>query len=52
LIDEYPQDIRILGVRKALERMDAVEAALRNGRNPTEGLAGSAAGSNPVEIEK
>ena len=52
LIDEYPQDIRILGVRKALERMDAVEAAVRKGRNPTESLAGSAPGSNRGEVAK
>jgi tetratricopeptide (TPR) repeat protein len=52
LIDEYPQDIRILGVRKALERMDAIETALSGGRNPTDGLAGSAAGSHPVEVKK
>jgi tetratricopeptide (TPR) repeat protein len=34
LIDEYPQDIRVFGARKALERMDAIETALREGRNP------------------
>jgi tetratricopeptide (TPR) repeat protein len=34
LMNEYPQDVRIFGVRKALERMDAIEAALREGRNP------------------
>jgi hypothetical protein len=32
LISEYPKDIRIFGARKALERMDAIEAALREGR--------------------
>jgi tetratricopeptide (TPR) repeat protein len=34
LMNEYPQDIRIFGVRKAFERMDAIEEALREGRNP------------------
>jgi tetratricopeptide (TPR) repeat protein len=34
LIDEFPQDIRVFGIRKALERMDATEAALREGREP------------------
>ena len=38
LMNEYPQDVRIFGVRKALERMDAVEAALREGRNPAPNL--------------
>ncbi len=52
LIDEYPQDIRILGVRKALERMGAIEAALREGRDPIEGLAGSAPGAEPGEVAK
>ncbi|HEY5743685.1 MAG TPA: tetratricopeptide repeat protein, partial [Terrimicrobiaceae bacterium] len=32
LINEYPKDIRIFGARKALERMDAIKAALREGR--------------------
>jgi tetratricopeptide (TPR) repeat protein len=32
LISEYPKDIRIFGARKALERMDAIESALREGR--------------------
>jgi tetratricopeptide (TPR) repeat protein len=41
LISEYPKDIRIFGARKALERMDAIEAALREGRPLTgELLAG------------
>jgi tetratricopeptide (TPR) repeat protein len=34
LMNEYPQDIRIFGVRKALERMEAIEAALRAGQDP------------------
>jgi tetratricopeptide (TPR) repeat protein len=34
LIDEYPQDIRVFGARRALERMDAVEAAARERRDP------------------
>jgi tetratricopeptide (TPR) repeat protein len=34
LMCEYPQDVRVFGVRRAFERMDAVEAALREGRNP------------------
>jgi tetratricopeptide (TPR) repeat protein len=34
LMKEYPQDVRIFGVRKALERMDAIEATVRQGRNP------------------
>jgi tetratricopeptide (TPR) repeat protein len=38
LISEYPKDIRIFGARKALERMDAVEAALREGRPLTRDL--------------
>src|SRR5258708_7127045 len=33
LMNEYPQDVRIFGVRKAFERMDAIEEALREGRN-------------------
>ena len=33
LMNEYPQDIRIFGVRRALERMEAIEAALREGGN-------------------
>ena len=40
LMNEYPQDVRIFGVRKALERMDAIEAALREGRNPVPNLVG------------
>jgi tetratricopeptide (TPR) repeat protein len=32
LIREYPKDIRIFGARRALERMDAVEAAVRAGQ--------------------
>ena len=40
LMNEYPQDVRIFGVRKALERMDAIEAALREGRNPAPNLLG------------
>jgi tetratricopeptide (TPR) repeat protein len=52
LIDEYPQDIRILGVRKALERMDAIEAALREGRDLTEVFAGGAASSSLLEGKK
>ncbi len=38
LMNEYPQDIRIFGVRRALERMDAIEAALCEGRNPVSSL--------------
>ena len=34
LMSEYPQDIRIFDVRKALERMDALEETLREGREP------------------
>ena len=34
LMNEYPQDVRIFGVRKAFERMDAIKEALREGRNP------------------
>jgi tetratricopeptide (TPR) repeat protein len=34
LMNEYPQDVRIFGVRKALERMDLIEAALRAGASP------------------
>jgi tetratricopeptide (TPR) repeat protein len=41
LLTEYPQDVRVFGVRKALERMDAVEAALREGRNPAPDLLGA-----------
>jgi tetratricopeptide (TPR) repeat protein len=40
LMNEYPQDIRIFGVRKALERMDAIETALREGSNSDPGLFG------------
>ncbi len=40
LMNEYPQDVRIFGVRKALERMDSIEAALREGRNPAPDLVG------------
>jgi hypothetical protein len=32
LIQEYPKDLRIFAAREALKRMDAVEAALREGR--------------------
>ena len=32
LIEEYPQDIRVFGIRQAFARMDAVEAAVRQGR--------------------
>ena len=52
LIDEYPQDIRIFGVRKALERMDAIEAALRVGRNRGRNLVGGALGLSPGKVEK
>jgi tetratricopeptide (TPR) repeat protein len=38
LMNEYPQDVRIFGVRKAFERMDAIEEALRQGRNPAPNL--------------
>ena len=41
LIDEYPQDIRVFGVRKALERMDAAEAAVREDRNPSPNVLGA-----------
>ena len=34
LITEYPQDIRVFGARKAIERMDAVEVAARAGVPP------------------
>ena len=46
LMNEYPQDVRIFGVRKALERMDAIEAALREGRNPAPNLLGEISVSN------
>jgi tetratricopeptide (TPR) repeat protein len=46
LIDEYPQDVRVFGVRKALERMDAIEAALREGKNPAPNLLGGNSISN------
>jgi tetratricopeptide (TPR) repeat protein len=46
LIDEYPQDVRVFGVRKALERMDAIEAALREGKNPAPNLLGEISVSN------
>jgi tetratricopeptide (TPR) repeat protein len=46
LINEYPQDVRIFGVRKALERMDAVEAAVREGRDVTPDLSGGIPVSN------
>ena len=52
LLDEYPQDVRVFGVRKALERMDAIEAALREGRNPSQNLVGGAPGSSPAKVEK
>jgi tetratricopeptide (TPR) repeat protein len=32
LMNEYPQDVRVFGVRKALERMEAIEMAMREGR--------------------
>ncbi|HEY5707173.1 MAG TPA: tetratricopeptide repeat protein [Terrimicrobiaceae bacterium] len=38
LMHEYPQDVRIFGVRKALQRMDAIEAALREGRDPAKSI--------------
>ena len=40
LLDEYPQDIRVFGIRKALERMDAIESALRRGQSPAPALPG------------
>jgi len=46
LMNEYPQDVRIFGVRKALERMDSIEAALREGRNPAPDLVGGMLPSN------
>ena len=52
LMDEYPQDVRVFGVRKALERMDVVEAAVREGRNPSQNLVGGAPGSSPAKVEK
>ncbi|MET0223276.1 MAG: tetratricopeptide repeat protein [Terrimicrobium sp.] len=42
LMTEYPQDIRVFGARRALERMNAVEMALREGRQPEEAISGSA----------
>ena len=51
LIDEYPQDVRVFGVRKALERMDAIEAALREGRNPAPNLLGEISVSNLRQSE-
>jgi len=33
LIREYPKDIRVFGARRALERMDVVEAAVRAGQS-------------------
>ena len=38
LLNEYPRDVRVFAIRKALERMDAIEAALREGRNPVPNL--------------
>jgi len=52
LMDEYPQDVRVFGIRKALARMDAIEAALREGRNPSQNLVGGAPGSSPAKVEK
>ncbi len=52
LMDEYPQDVRVFGVRKALARMDAIEAALREGRNPGRNLVEGAPGLSPAKVEK
>ena len=37
---------------RLLERMDAIEAALREGRNPGQNLVGGAPGSSPAKVEK
>lgn len=52
LMDEYPQDVRVFGIRKALARMDAIEAALREGRNPSQNLVGGAPDPSPAKVEK
>jgi tetratricopeptide (TPR) repeat protein len=49
LITEYPKDIRVFGARKALERMDAIEAALREGRPLARELVGGQSSSEPVK---
>jgi tetratricopeptide (TPR) repeat protein len=42
LIDEFPRESRVFAARKALARMDAVEAALREGRSlPPQYLGGA-----------
>jgi tetratricopeptide (TPR) repeat protein len=42
LIDEFPRESRVFAARKALVRMDAVEAALREGRSPPQEYVGGA----------
>jgi tetratricopeptide (TPR) repeat protein len=49
LISEYPKDIRIFGARKALERMDAIEAALREGRPLARDLVAGQASSESLK---
>ena len=48
-MSEYPQDIRIFGVRKALERMDAIEETLREGREPAADLQTQERFENPQD---
>ena len=42
LMAEFPREIRVFAARKALARMDAVEAALREGRTPPSEYLGGA----------
>jgi len=42
LMDEFPRESRVFAARKALVRMDAVEAALRQGRSPPPEYLGGA----------
>ncbi len=49
LMTEYPRDVRVFGVRKALQRMDMIESALREGRDPAPDLLGGMPVSQHVE---
>jgi tetratricopeptide (TPR) repeat protein len=42
MLREYPRDVRVFAIRAALKRMDAVEAALRAGKDIPPSLAGGA----------
>ena len=49
LMNEYPRDVRVFGIRKALQRMDMIESALREGRDPAPHLLGGMPVSQHVE---